>query len=293
MEAVSNGVCDPVGISNGSVSGAGEGNTGAVSCDPGFAQNGADPLCASGSFGTLPTCDPVLTLDHFLCYKVEVVQALTPPPVLLVDQFGNAIFKVKKLKRLCVPVDKNGEGILDETIHLAGYKIKLDAGFFGPVNVTVTNQFETDADVTTVKPVFLLVPSNKSIPPNTGTDLPNPNNHDVDHYKCYKVEKDGPLNISVTLLDQLISTENSGVPLDFVVKKRKFLCNPVDKEGEGIKDLPLQRHLVCYTVKRKPRFEPGVSASLSNQFGFFGEAAEVQVVQSKELCVPSDKIGGG
>ena len=157
VEAVSNGGCDPVGIPNGSVSGAGEGNTGAVSCDPGFAQNGPDPLCTSGSFGPLPTCDPVVTLDHFLCYKAEVLIQFgvdASPPVTLVDQFNTASYEVKKAKRICVPVDKNGEGILDETIHLAGYKIKLDTGVDGPVNVMVTNQLETDAEVTTVKPVF-------------------------------------------------------------------------------------------------------------------------------------------
>lgn len=48
--------------------------------------------------------------------------------VSLTDQFGSGDFEVKKVKGLCNPADKNGEGMGDPITHLVGYDIKAPKG---------------------------------------------------------------------------------------------------------------------------------------------------------------------
>src|SRR5262249_1654220 len=57
------------------------------------------------------------------CYEVK--PAFSPPlPVTVQDQLGTLTEGIRYPHRLCAPADKNGEGILDPTDHLAGYATK-------------------------------------------------------------------------------------------------------------------------------------------------------------------------
>jgi hypothetical protein len=109
---------------------------------------------------------------------------------------------------------------------------------------------------------------------------PNPVDHDVDHFKCYKVRVDAsagprfPKDITTTVYDQF---EPSGTRV-VEVKKPFELCNPVDKNGEGIKD-PTRR-MLCYKVK--PVTEQG-RALVANQFGL----ERLDIKNEKLLCVPA------
>jgi hypothetical protein len=70
------------------------------------------------------------------------------------------------------------------------------------------------------------------------------------------------------------------------LKKPKHLCNPVDKNGEGIKNPPV--HLVCYTAKpargeRKHVRRQGLY--IANQFG----QLRLDTLKEGEFCIPSTK----
>ena len=83
-----------------------------------------------------PLDPPVV--DHYLCYSVRGDRRRVAG-VTVEDQFGTGVTDVKKPLRLCVPTDKDGEGVLDNAARLMCYKTKP-----GPrVNQTVfiDNQF--------------------------------------------------------------------------------------------------------------------------------------------------------
>jgi hypothetical protein len=107
-------------------------------------------------------------------------------------------------------------------------------------------------------------------------------------------------------------------PTLYDLKKPTTLCNPVDKEGEGVKDL--DTHLLCYQAipvpklcasdaptnpfgackreqdcggtprqtsfcQRQPKHEKVLDLEVSNQFG----SERLDTVRVEELCVPSAK----
>ena len=221
--------------------------------------------------------------DHYLGYEAketkdspDFIQRL----VNLVDQFGTGTFNVEKTKMLFNPVVKQfgGEVILssDTATHLKAYKIKE-----GENNILIKNQFG-ELIVNTTKAELLLVPTAKSL---DDPDVSELDSTDVDHYKCYKVEidKNAPLQfvpLQVTLFDPNFNAEKL-----FDVIKPKMLCNPVDKDGEGIKNP--ENHLMCYAVEPAEGFVKNkkVSVFTNNQFG----SEQLDVTKEKELCVPSEK----
>ena len=82
-------------------------------------------------------------VNHFLCYKVKLSKGEPDfEPILgvsLVDQFESKLYDIVKPKRLCTPVDKNGEGIKipeDPEDHLLCYEAEHAVIFvndqFGP-----------------------------------------------------------------------------------------------------------------------------------------------------------------
>src|SRR5262249_44645253 len=97
-------------------------------------------------------------VDHFQCYEVKPA-FFTPLTVTVQDQFGTLTETLRFPHRLCAPANKNGEGILDPTDHLAGYTTKPPA-FTKRVNQTVVDQFGTQL-LDVVRPDVLMVPSSK------------------------------------------------------------------------------------------------------------------------------------
>ncbi len=86
---------------------------------------------------------PARVIDHFKCYKVAKAKQRVSG-VGVDDQFGHIGLDVKKPFRLCAPVDKNGEGILDPSQHLLCYKIRQTSlpFFRGKSPIFIDNQFE-------------------------------------------------------------------------------------------------------------------------------------------------------
>jgi hypothetical protein len=188
--------------------------------------------------------------------------------------------------------------------------------------VRVVNRFG-DIQVDTVKPETLLVPTSTCIdtpsePCPNPLPPPDPSSHDVDHYQCYAVKlSDGeekfPNDLRAPVVDQFSQSTL------YDIQKPTALCNPVDKNGEGIKDL--DTHLMCYQAavvpkicatnapanpgnackveedcggvvrqttfcqaQAKPDKVPGIHAN--NQFG----PEQLDTLKVEELCVPS-RIG--
>jgi hypothetical protein len=221
--------------------------------------------------------------DHFLCYKIKV--RIPPiPNVHLVDQFENIFADLRKVKQLCAPADKNGEGVNDNVTHEQSYSIKAVSGtprFTRRTNIKVENQLGF-LFVDAYKRDFLLVPTNKNL--LGSATPPDLNAINVDHYKCYKTKVSAGtprfVRTTVTVGDQFTA------PKVLSLKKLKHLCTPVDKNGEGIKNPDI--HLACYQAKPasgQPRHVRRTGVNTNNQFG----PLVIGTVKESELCIPSIK----
>lgn len=193
--------------------------------------------------------------------------------VSLVDQFGPTTVTVYKLEEFCNPVDKNGEGIHDPTAHLTCYKLKDVTPRFERRDVITEDQFGPPSlTVTLKKPERLCVPSEKN---GVLSDL------NVDHFQCYNAdEASGTPRFErvegVSLEDQFADTTAT-------VYKLEQVCNPVDKNGEGI--INEEGHLTCYKLKDvRPKYQRQ-EVGAEDQFG----ELTLRVGKPRRLCVPSTK----
>jgi len=244
-----------------------------------------DP-CTTGEACTGGVCgggtpNPAGCIDHYLCYKAKLRSPAAYYPFTLADQFETTTAHVRKVKDLCPPANKNGEGIHDAVTHEEAYQIQQDTAHVPQLNLTVTDQFGT-LHVDTVKPDRLLVPTNKSLtPPNPDPPAPGV----ADHYKCYRIKVTSHTT-GLTKGTQATVEDQFQTRL-YDVRKPKLLCNPVDKNGEGIEH-PLA-HLMCYqvkTAKGQQRTVPVVGQILTaNQF--FTETLDT--IKEDVLCVPATK----
>jgi hypothetical protein len=66
-------------------------------------------------------------VDHYRCVRIRPSAGSAPLPagltVTVEDQFGTRQAAIKRATKLCVPTDKNGEGIERPDLHLTCYKI--------------------------------------------------------------------------------------------------------------------------------------------------------------------------
>jgi uncharacterized repeat protein (TIGR01451 family) len=253
----------------------------------------ADPNPANDSDteATVVNPAPVLTLDHFKCYRLgedddddDDGEDRNPVSrVTLRDQFGSGDVLVDEARELCTPAAKDGSSVSQPSAHLVMYRIKSN-GRFSTRRVEVTNQFGTHV-LKVRKPKTLAVPSSKSL---TGDPGPPPTM--LDHFQCYRVsgghddddhhgddDDHGSASRRVELKDQFMTETVQ-------VRRPVALCNPVEKTHDGVVT-PIgspTKHLVCYSIKAA-RFSATVN--VRNQFG----DATLSVGRPHSLCVPSEK----
>jgi hypothetical protein len=121
---------------------------------------------------TTPPDNNAINVDHYKCYKVKTTPGtprFTVQTVTVGDQFNNPpkIFVLKKIKHLCTPVDKNGEGTKNADGHLACYQAKGASGqpkHVRRLGVNINNQFGPLV-LGTVKESELCIPSLKTLTP--------------------------------------------------------------------------------------------------------------------------------
>ena len=178
---------------------------------------------------------------------------------------------VTRPDRLCNPADKNSEGIDDPTAHAMCYRI-AEVGF-SKRNVMVDNQFGQQT-LRVVSPETLCNPAIKDGVPTTAV---------MNHFKCYRVRGRGFTERTVSVADQFETKMTR-------VLKPLLLCNPVDKNGEGIPDPSC--HLVCYRIKDASGQVPFAPKDVTVEDQFTTEDLHSLVGQCRQvahLCVPSTK----
>jgi len=227
---------------------------------------------------TMTTSTTTTTLppnDHYKCYRTTQVGSprFAQRAVTLEDQFGTTNTTVERPRRFCNPVDKGGEGIDDPTAHLMCYDVREQR--FERQAVVVENQFGKQT-LTIIRPYDLCVPAEKD-----GV----PSELNINHFKCYKVSQGSPkfAEREVDLSDQFETRATR-------VRRPRLLCNPVDKEGEGVPDP--ENHLVCYMIKDasgQPKFQ-GIQVDVADQFGKQDlSTLRGDCRKASYLCVPSTK----
>lgn len=239
-----------------------------------------------------PTATATPGLDHFTCYTAGAskgsIKFAGRAGDGLVDEFGPSTVAVKKPKYLCAPTNKLGEDPTAPTHpeHFEGYQIKPVAPFAPRRNLLVFDQFNTTGlRVDAKRPARLLVPS-LEVP--GGPTPPTPAVFMTDHFQCYAVSvtahtaKFAPVT-GVTLDDQFGA-------MTVEVRKPKFLCAPVDKNGEDATAPQHVGHLMCYQVKQVDavKFAKRVGLFLNNQFG----PEQLDATKPSLLCVPSTETSG-
>ncbi len=229
--------------------------------------------------------------DPFQCYDVEASRGsarFEAREVSLSDQFGDTLQIVKRGKRLCAPVELDRVRVFQPNAHLLCYDLVQRRGHRGrddhqewePIAVRVDNQYGYHQRLTVTRPEQLCVPS--TVVRAAGGEVPGyPWELELDHFLCYAVRAGwrdfDPIEVSLS--DRFQTS-------DRLLHKPTLLCNPVDKNGEGIRDP--ETHLTCYEVapiEGEPRL-PSVNRDVlvSNQFD---AQQQFRVKKPATVCVPS------
>ncbi|PYP68767.1 MAG: hypothetical protein DMD36_12025, partial [Gemmatimonadetes bacterium] len=114
-------------------------------------------LCVPSEVDGVPSA---LNLDHFKCYRTATLTQFARRNVFLADQFESKNTTVLRPCTVCMPADKNGEGIQDPSTSLTCYRIRDVSGQprLSPRGVMVHNQFG-DTSLTALRARSLCVPS--------------------------------------------------------------------------------------------------------------------------------------
>jgi hypothetical protein len=247
------------------------------------ATGGSTTTVTATTTSTTTTTLPIL--DPFVCYKAKTTKKTAKFAALagvsLVDQFEATSATVVKPTALCNPATTGASSTMDPATHLVGYATK-SAKHVAQKTISVTTIFGTTF-VNTVRADRLLVPSAKSH--TVQPAAPDPATHNVDHYRCYKVKptKGAPTPYKGQLI---VLTDQFAAGRSFDIKKPSLLCNPVDKNGEGIKDNA--RHVLCYAVKvskKQPKHQKQLGLYVTNQFG----PGQLDTKKENVVCLPALK----
>jgi len=242
-------------------------------CDDGDTCTGPD-VCSGGTCTPGPSSGTCV--DHYKCYKSR--GEFQPRSVSLVDQFGQSTATVLRSDRFCNPVDKNNEGITDPDAHLNCYKIREPRGTAR--DVVVSNQFG-ELQLTTTRSHTLCVPAIKD-------QIGNLNDLNINHFKCYRVR---PTPGAPKFTERDVQLNDQFEMKATTVIKPFLLCNPVDKNGEGVPDPT--NHITCYKIKDvsgQPPFVP-VQPNVTDQFVVqdLQTSRRTDCGKTRLLCVPSSK----
>jgi hypothetical protein len=210
------------------------------------------------------------------CYSSEPKG--TPPdpiPVTVTDLFTGEFVNVDVLRPfdLCIPVNKDREGVPDPVSNLECYEIQGDDP--PNINVTVSTQFGT-YDLGLINAKTLCVPA---VTVRGGGTLPDAEGA-LSHFICYLTSRDPAEDVDVLLEDGFETKQTT-------VKGEPFMvCNAAQTNGASV-DPDDDDHLACYQIsdaEGEPQFpgdfEPPVN--VTDQFNPTG--ADLDIVRSRLLC---------
>lgn len=222
---------------------------------------------SSGTTTILPPASNAVgapALDHYTLYDAEGPDG--PPRVTLEDRFQTEVLNLNPVVFFMSPTDANGGGISDPLTHLTCYGISTS--MFG-ISLDVETPFGPQA-LRIGRPVALCVPTETDASPEPMSPL-------RDHYKCYEASGPPLEGVVMRLSDRF--QDRSEVR----VSDPLLLCNPVDKNAEGI--VNSEKHLTCYATE--PSGDSVGLLSIRNQF--HEDEDLVFVFPPSALCVPSQK----
>ena len=144
----------------------------------------------------------------------------------------------------------------------------------------MNNQFG-ELQLTTTRVHTLCVPAIKD-------QIGNLNDLNINHFKCYRVR---PTRGAPKFTERGAQLADQFEIKATTVVKPYLLCNPVDKNGEGIPDPT--NHITCYKIKDvsgQPPFVPQVP-NVTDQFVVqdLQTSARTECGRTRLLCVPSSK----
>lgn len=266
------GVCDPLtGLCSNPAKDEGD------SCDDGESCTGPD-ACHAGVCSGPPSC-----IDPFLCSRAKPSKLgapfTPPPPPSLLDALETLTVGVAKPKGVCLPTERDGAPIADAGTHLESYPVKAVTGQPKHVKrVALVENAVGTITVRTVKPSFLLVPTNLGLVADPAPVAPS---IEVDHYKCYAAKVAAGTPKFPKGMTTSLATQFLGGAQTFGLKRPSHLCAPVDKNGEGIKHAFVYQ--LCYQVRPTVKNPAHAGLYLHTQFG----AERVDASKEDLLCVPS------
>ena len=128
---------------------------------------GPETLCLPSEMDGIASA---LAIDHFKCYAARPPAGPGSPAsprsivVELEDEFASSTAAVTETRLFCAPVDKNGEGILEDVPgnHLTCYEYNVP-GVIPEGTLYLPNQFHDDMSFTKVEgpPSLLCMPTEK------------------------------------------------------------------------------------------------------------------------------------
>ena len=260
----------------------------------------AVPALAS-SVAAGPTPSPG---EHYLCYAARKGRAPRGEPsfpvfeprsgVAVIDALASDdpadqhLVDLKKATTLCLPVDKNGEGVIDAATHLEGYKAKRtrtqpSQPRFAKQPRVVESQLGR-FELLLQAAQDLLVPT-AAMEGGAGAPVLDPTA--VPHFRCYEARaargNPGPAPTPRVL----VLADAFGTRV-FALRKATRLCLPADKNGEEPDAPSAPGGLLCWSAKpartspKQPRFASRL-VSTHTQFG----PEVIRLTKELELCVPA------
>jgi len=120
-------------------------------------------LCVPSGKSIVSTTVPPLAkgLDNYECYTVKSQGQEPTHPITVIDQFGQAGGSALQPLTLCAPAQINGSPLINPTIHLVCYGVKLGPNV-KPTHVSIHNRFGV-ATATVFARQSLCVPSTKKL----------------------------------------------------------------------------------------------------------------------------------
>ncbi len=208
-------------------------------------------------------------LDHFRAYNIDGVTV--DIAVALRGQFDKGFRKHRlvSLDHFANPVDKNGEGIVNDQAHQTWYALDSEGASEPRRTVRISNQFG-DQTIETGDAGLLITPAEKR---ERGSSFPERQ----DHFKCYGVVDGKEIGRTVTLRDQFLDGSVRvlepllfGVP---VAKRYKELEPIVNEEA----------HLTIYRLDARDNHEV---RTVVDQFDEYG----LETLATALLAVPTRKV---
>lgn len=114
-----------------------------------------------------------------------------------------------------------------------------------------------------------------------GLVAPRPVHAELDHFKCYQTK---PTPGAARFTRHNVTLTDAFESVNSVATKSRAICNPVDKNGEGIGDPTA--HLACFSTRddRQAKFVQR-DVQVTNQFG----VQALRVIKPYQLCVAAEK----